>query len=384
MPIDDFNGVVHALRTTYLERMPAGAQVLVSAGCSGRWYFDWINDHYGRVSRHYGVEAYSPQPAELPDNAVWLPETLDAMGSIPDGSADLVFAGQTVEHLWPAQLAGFLLEARRVLRPGGWLVMDSPNRLITQMTRWYQPQHTAELRVDEISRLTTLAGFDVERIKGLWLCYDRDRHALHGFEPTDYTTLDLTHERRALDALDRPEDSFIWWLEASPSTRPPRPKAELEAEIRAIYQEAFDAATIRWWNAIGRVTGHGRNRLVSAGAGEAGYLLYGPYVPLQPGTYRVSFFVGLSEPGGLGARSAVLIDVTCDQGTRTLASRQLATWRLPHGRLRRFDLTFSSKETLFGVEFRVFAHGHAAVVVRAPVDVVDQSQWVAVGMAPTV
>ena len=40
--------------------------------------------------------------------------------------------GQTVEHVWPEELAGFLSEANRVLGPQGWIVLDSPNRRITQ------------------------------------------------------------------------------------------------------------------------------------------------------------------------------------------------------------------------------------------------------------
>ncbi len=376
------NTVLHALRTEYLKVMPPGAQTLVSAGCSGRWYFDWVDQNYGAVTKHIGVEAYSPKPADLPANAVWLPEPIDAMTSVADGTADLVFAGQTVEHLWPAQLAGFLLEARRVLRPDGWLVMDSPNRLITQMTSWHQPQHTAELRVDEIVALTQMAGFTVERVKGLWLCYDRDRHALLPLEPA-FDVLDATQEPRAVGAIERPADSFIWWLEARPNDTPPAARAELTARLQAIYETAFEAAISRWEHLIGKVSGYGRNRIVSAGPNERGYLLYGPYVPLLAGKHSAHFYVGLTEPMKRNENHAVLVEVTCEQGQRILAQRWISSNALRAGALTRFDLEFTVKDTIFGVEFRVLTEGRAPVAVRAPVDYLDHQLWAASRLTPS-
>ncbi len=382
MPKLDFNAIIHALRTDYLKAMPAGAQVLVSAGCSGRWYFDWVTEQYGPVAKHYGVEAYSPQPQDLPANAIWLKEEIDSMRSIPDGSADLVFAGQTIEHLWPSQFAGFLLEARRVLQPGGTLVMDSPNRLVTHMTGWYQPQHTAELRVDEIVKVTKMAGFKVDAVKGMWLCYDREKHLAYPFEPENYDTFDFETDPRVSAAVDRPQDSFIWWLEASADDTPSQPKAAIEAVLQSIYDQAFDAALNRWWHSVGTASGQGRNRLVKVATGEIGYPVFGPYIPLRPGTHSAHFHIGLTQPPKRPERQALLIDVSAEMGTRTIAQRWLSSWDLKLRKLTRFDLTFESSETLFGVEFRVLTHGKVAVAVRAPVDYLDHGQWRAMGLAP--
>lgn len=48
---------------------------------------------------------------------------------LPDGSADRVLLLDLVEHLHPWQLAGLLAEAKRILRPGGYVIIHTlPNR----------------------------------------------------------------------------------------------------------------------------------------------------------------------------------------------------------------------------------------------------------------
>ncbi len=43
---------------------------------------------------------------------------------LPDASFDVVWAGETIEHV--ADTAGWLSEVRRVLRPGGHLLLSTP------------------------------------------------------------------------------------------------------------------------------------------------------------------------------------------------------------------------------------------------------------------
>ncbi len=46
---------------------------------------------------------------------------------LPEASMDLVFSVEVIEHLTDAQLAGMLQECRRVLKPGGHLVLTTPH-----------------------------------------------------------------------------------------------------------------------------------------------------------------------------------------------------------------------------------------------------------------
>lgn len=85
------------------------------------------------------------------------------------GSAvDVVANLQVIEHLWDQE--GFLGECHRVLRPGGRLLITTPNRLTFSPGREtpLNPFHTRELAPSELDTLLTGAGFEVELLAGLW------------------------------------------------------------------------------------------------------------------------------------------------------------------------------------------------------------------------
>src|SRR5580692_4621286 len=104
-PKIDINMLLHRARAAHLRAMPPFAKRLLSAGCSGRWYFDWIEQCYGRVRQHIGIEFYSAKPGDLPDNVTWIANTASNMSDVADASVDLLFSGQNLEHLWPEEVA---------------------------------------------------------------------------------------------------------------------------------------------------------------------------------------------------------------------------------------------------------------------------------------
>jgi SAM-dependent methyltransferase len=133
---------LHEARTLALADVPKGATVMLSAGASGAWYFDWVQSSYGPVARHIGVEAFTPRPEGLPGHVDWVAADIagpDGIPAVADHSVDLLFSGQNVEHLWPSQMVAFFVEANRVLADGGLLVVDSPNRAITAAYGWLRP-----------------------------------------------------------------------------------------------------------------------------------------------------------------------------------------------------------------------------------------------------
>jgi len=159
-PVTDFNARLHELRSRELGRLPPGAATVLHGGSAGQWYFDWFQERYTTtVTRHIGVDALSVRPELLAEEVEWLQRSLGDLSPVGGGEVDLVFAGQVIEHLWPEEVVGFLLEARRVLRRAGILVMDSPNRRVTAALGWEHPEHTVEFRPDEIIELLELAGF---------------------------------------------------------------------------------------------------------------------------------------------------------------------------------------------------------------------------------
>jgi len=86
---------------------------------------------------------------------------------LADEAVDVVANLQVIEHLWDQH--GFLVECRRVLRPGGRLLVTTPNRITFSPGRDtpLNPFHTRELSPSELDLLLREAGFEVESLKGL-------------------------------------------------------------------------------------------------------------------------------------------------------------------------------------------------------------------------
>ncbi len=357
----DVNQLLHDQRSAMLREMPREAGepvgVMLSAGCSGGWYFDWIAQHYGVVRRHIGIEYYMPRPATLPDNVEWIANTCSDMSDVATASCDLVFSGQNIEHLWPAEVAGFLTEAARVTRPGSWLVIDSPNRLMTKPQNWSHPEHTVELTLEEIAELLQLAGFAVIKRAGLWLCRDPADEAILPFDP-NLPSPGWSVPERMLAAYDHPADAFLWWVEAR-RTNVPADAAAIRARIDAIFAAAWPERVQRLivWPGL-----HVRRRAdgdwIEVPAEHFHVVMYGPGMPLRAGDYRVVFTLATAdEVAGIAS-----FDVVAEDGSKVLATGEAAAMATT------VALNFTLDRLIFGVQFRCIATGGQAFSLRRGVE----------------
>ncbi|MFC0109232.1 class I SAM-dependent methyltransferase [Kibdelosporangium aridum] len=113
---------------------------------------------YDELTTKHVARKY-PRVRMLRGNLVMLP--------FASGSIDVVANLQVIEHLWEQER--FLAECMRVLRPGGQLLITTPNRITFSPGRDtpLNPFHTRELNAAELTELLVEAGFTVELMAGL-------------------------------------------------------------------------------------------------------------------------------------------------------------------------------------------------------------------------
>jgi SAM-dependent methyltransferase len=86
-----------------------------------------------------------------------------------DDSVDLVYSGQSIEHVPPSEGAVVMKEVNRILRPGGHFALDTPNSRITRLQQdaFIDPDHKVEYTWPELAALLSAAGFVMDWKKGL-------------------------------------------------------------------------------------------------------------------------------------------------------------------------------------------------------------------------
>ncbi len=91
------------------------------------------------------------------------------LSGFEDGSADLVYSGQSIEHVVPEEAAFVLKEVFRILRPGGHLAFDTPNARVTRLQQdaFIDPDHKYEYTHPELVAALADAGFELAEAKGL-------------------------------------------------------------------------------------------------------------------------------------------------------------------------------------------------------------------------
>ena len=104
-------------------------------------------------ARYPRVEVIAANLAELP---------------MADASVDVVVNFQVIEHLWDQPQ--FITECLRVLRPGGLLMISTPNRITFTpgSDTPVNPFHTRELNAAELIELLTTGGFEVRSVSGVF------------------------------------------------------------------------------------------------------------------------------------------------------------------------------------------------------------------------
>jgi 2-polyprenyl-3-methyl-5-hydroxy-6-metoxy-1,4-benzoquinol methylase len=143
-----------------LQDRHSGGGLLLDVGCGTGNLWPYLAD---RFDRYLGADVvqHDAFPATLP----FCPVDLDEQCvSLPDGVADVVASVETIEHLENPR--AFVRELVRLTRPGGWVVVTTPNQLslLSKLTLVLKNQFNAFQDSCYPAHLTALLEVDLRRV----------------------------------------------------------------------------------------------------------------------------------------------------------------------------------------------------------------------------
>lgn len=115
------------------------------------------------VDQYEGVDVlrYETYPSHLPFHKIDLDS---GRAELPDAYADFVVAVETIEHLENPR--AFIRELVRLCRPGGWVIVTTPNQLsaLSKLTLLLKNQFNAFTDTNYPAHITALLEIDLRRI----------------------------------------------------------------------------------------------------------------------------------------------------------------------------------------------------------------------------
>jgi 2-polyprenyl-3-methyl-5-hydroxy-6-metoxy-1,4-benzoquinol methylase len=149
---------IHAMVARLLaERDAHGTLADIGCGTGDLW-----REVQGRFARAIGLDAVH-YPA-LPSDVTFVKADLDARLPLDDAAVDVAAAVEVIEHLENPR--ALVRELARITRPGGWIVVTTPNQLsgLSLLTLLVKGRFSAFQERDYPAHRTALLEIDLRRI----------------------------------------------------------------------------------------------------------------------------------------------------------------------------------------------------------------------------
>jgi SAM-dependent methyltransferase len=151
---------IYAMVGRALQDRHPGGGLLLDIGCGTGDLWRHLSD---RFTRYVGIDALRYEG--FPANEEFIEANIDRPPlPFPDESADVVAAVETIEHLENPR--AFFRELRRLIKPGGWVIVTTPNNLsvLSLMTLVMKHRFSAFQDIHYPAHLTSVLEIDLRRM----------------------------------------------------------------------------------------------------------------------------------------------------------------------------------------------------------------------------
>ena len=168
---------IHSARVTAIRNfLPAAAIILDLGGANAPLYEMGYSHQFEKLTlidlpaenRHALYTEIIVRPFSEGGEVVVQYSDMTNLAGFEDGSVDLVWSGQSIEHVPEDAALKMVAESYRVLRPGGIFALDTPNGLITSLHAFtaglkvIHPEHFIEYTPERLMQIIQAAGFRIE------------------------------------------------------------------------------------------------------------------------------------------------------------------------------------------------------------------------------
>ncbi len=150
--------------TKYLQRWWSAGDTVVDIGAG---YCSFINNV--TAAHRVAVDLHDQLPSFADPDVTCVCASATAIPDVASASADVVFASNLLEHLSRPDIALALGEFRRILKPGGRLILMQPNYRLCSKSYFDDYTHLTALSDRSLPDFVNSTGFDILEVHARFL-----------------------------------------------------------------------------------------------------------------------------------------------------------------------------------------------------------------------